>query len=268
MEWKNIYRGMAMGVSDIVPGVSGGTIAVILGIYDQFIASINGLFSKDWKRHLAFLIPLALGMGIAIVLFSHVMKWLLNHHDKVTFYFFIGLIVGILPYLFREVRVEKELEWYHFLLMLAGIIGMFLLPEGPKENAIITDFQFSTYVLLFISGILASAAMILPGISGSFVFLVIGVYETIIHAVSAMNIKILFIAACGIGIGIIFMSKLIHYALKYYRTATFSFLIGLVIGSIYKIFPGWSESFGQLFISVIVFAAGLLVAYGLGKIEH
>src|SRR5699024_12193684 len=96
MEWKNIYRGMAMGVSDIVPGVSGGTIAVILGIYDQFIASINGLFSKDWKRHLAFLIPLALGMGTAIVLFSHVMKWLLNHHDKVTFYFFIGLIVGIL----------------------------------------------------------------------------------------------------------------------------------------------------------------------------
>src|SRR5699024_7034092 len=147
---------------------------------------------------------------------------------------------------------------------LAGIIGMFLLPEGPKENAIITDFQFSTYVLLFISGILASAAMILPGISGSFVFLVIGVYETIIHAVSAMNIKILIIAVCGI----IFMSKLIHYALKYYRTATFSFLIGLVIGSIYKIFPGWSDSFGQLFISVIVFAAGLVVAYGLGKIEH
>src|SRR5699024_7865174 len=107
-----------------------------------------------------------------------------------------------------------------------------------------------------------------PGISGSFVFLVIGVYETIIHAVSAMNIKILFIAACGIGIGIIFMSKLIHYALKYYRTATFSFLIVLVISSIYKIFTGWSKSFIQLFIYIIVYAAGLVVAYGLGKIEH
>src|SRR5699024_12791296 len=134
-----------------------------------------------------------------------------NLYDIVTLYFFIVFIVCILLYLFSEVRVEKDLKWYHFLLMLAGIIGMFLLPEGQKENAIITDFQFSTYMLLFISGILASAAMILPGISGSFVFLVIGVYETIIHAVSAMNIKILFIAACGIGIGIIFMSKLIHY---------------------------------------------------------
>src|SRR5699024_1765441 len=137
-----------------------------------------------------------LGMGIAIVLFSQVMNWLLNHHDIVTFYFHIGHIVRIVPHLFGVVRVEDAIEWYHFLLMLAGIIGMLLLPEGPKENAIITDFQFSTYVLLFISGILASAAMILPGISGSFVFLVIGVYETIIHAVSAMNIKILFIAAC------------------------------------------------------------------------
>src|SRR5699024_11318501 len=116
--------------------------------------------------------------------------------------------------------------------------------------------------------ILVRAAMILLLISCLFVFLVIGVYETIIHVVSDMNIKILFIAACGIVIGIIFMSKFIHYALKYYRTATFSFLIALVIGSIYKIFPGWSESFGQLFISVIVFAAGLVVAYGLGKIEH
>src|SRR5699024_8028411 len=165
MEWKNIYRGMAMGVSDIVHGVSGGTIAVILGIYDQFIASINGLFSKDWKRHLAFLIPLALGMGTAIVLFSHVMKWLLNHYDKVTFYFFIGLIVGILPYLFREVRVEKELEWYHFLLMLAGISAMCFIPKGQKDKSIITDLHFSTYVLLIISGILAIGAMILPGIS-------------------------------------------------------------------------------------------------------
>src|SRR5699024_11828871 len=113
-----------------------------------------------------------LSIGNSIILVRHGMKMLINHYDKVSFYFFIGLIVGILSYLFREVRVEKELEWYHFLLMLAGIIGMFLLPEGPKENAIITDFQFSTYVLLFISGILASAAMILPGISGSFVFLV------------------------------------------------------------------------------------------------
>src|SRR5699024_1639672 len=101
---------MAMAVSDIVPGGSGGTIAVILGIYDQSIASINGLSSPDWKRHLAFLFPLPPGISIAIVLFIHVPTWLLAHDDKVTIYFFTGLAGRILPYLSRQVRVAKELE--------------------------------------------------------------------------------------------------------------------------------------------------------------
>src|SRR5699024_9875358 len=92
MEWKNIYRGMMMGASDLVPGVSGGTIAVLLGIYDQLIASINGLFSKDWKKHLSFLIPLVLGVGSAILAFSHLISWLLKNHESLTHYFFLGLI--------------------------------------------------------------------------------------------------------------------------------------------------------------------------------
>lgn len=268
MEWKNIYRGLAMGISDSVPGVSGGTIAVIMGIYDQLIAAINGIFTKDWKKHLSFLIPLAIGAGLGLFAFANVMDWLLNYHEKVTFFFFTGLIIGILPFLFREVRAERELAWYHFLLLLAGVVCMVLLPVDMTENAVITEFDVSTYVLLFLSGILASAAMILPGISGSLVFVVMGVFRTVIHAVKTLDIKILFIVACGIGIGIILMSKLIHYALKHFRTATFSFLIGLVIGSIYKIFPGWADGFGQMSATVIVFAAGLIAAYVLGKVEH
>src|SRR5690625_3791444 len=96
MEWKNIYRGMIMGISDVVPGVSGGTIAVILGIYDRLIAAINGVFTKEWRKHLAFLIPLAIGVGLAIFLFSHLMNWLLENYERPTFYFFLGLIIGIL----------------------------------------------------------------------------------------------------------------------------------------------------------------------------
>ena len=268
MEWKNIYRGMAMGASDIVPGVSGGTVAVILGFYDQLIAAINGLFSKDWKKHVQFLIPLAIGVGLALFAFSHLMNWLLDYHEKVTFYFFLGLIIGILPYLFREVRADKEMEWFHVLFLLAGIGAMLLLPESAKETAVISDISFSTYVLLFASGFLASAAMILPGISGSFVLVVLGVYKTVIHAVSTLNIQILLVVAVGIGIGIILMSKIIHYFLKHFRTATFSFIIGLVIGSIFLIFPGWADSFGQMMATVLVFAGGLITAYVLGKIEY
>src|SRR5690625_6399571 len=88
VEWNNIYCGMAMGISDVVPGVSGGTIAVILGIYDQLIAAINGLFTRKWKSHLSFLVPLAIGMGLAIFTFSRVMNWLLKYHEQLTYYFF------------------------------------------------------------------------------------------------------------------------------------------------------------------------------------
>src|SRR5699024_5672036 len=90
MEWKNIYRGLLMGASDVIPGVSGGTIAVLLGIYDRLIAAINGFFSKEWKKHLTFLIPLGIGMATAVLLLSRVIEWLFNHYPAPTnFFFFI-----------------------------------------------------------------------------------------------------------------------------------------------------------------------------------
>src|SRR5690625_4230808 len=100
MEWKNIYRGMVMGISDVVPGVSGGTIAVILGFYDRLIAAINGLFTRQWKKQLNFLIPLVIGVAIAIFSFSRVMNWLLAHYEQTTYYFFLLLFFGILSFLF------------------------------------------------------------------------------------------------------------------------------------------------------------------------
>jgi putative membrane protein len=268
MEWKNIYRGMVMGISDVIPGVSGGTIAVILGIYDRLIAAINGLFSKEWKKHVRFLMPLAIGIGMAIFLFGRLMNWLLTHHESLTYYFFLGLIVGILPFLFRESNKQGSFKGHHFLFLGIGIIVMFLLPDNNGGGIVIQELSFSTYILLFFAGFLASAAMILPGISGSFVLVVIGVYKTVIHAVSTFDVKILFVVALGIGIGIILMSKVIHYCLKYFHTATFSFIIGLVIGSIYVIFPGWAQNVTILVSSVVVFAGGLLVAYMLGKVEY
>src|SRR5690625_807950 len=101
MEWRNVFRGMAMGVIEVVPGISSGTFAVLLGIYDRLIAAINGLTTRYWKRHIGFLIPLVIGMGIAIFSFSHVMTWLIENHIQPTYYFFIGLILGVLPFLFR-----------------------------------------------------------------------------------------------------------------------------------------------------------------------
>lgn len=154
MEWKNIYRGLMMGASDVIPGVSGGTIAVLLGIYDRLIASINGLFSKEWKKHLGFLIPLGIGIAGAVLLLSRLIEWLFKDFPGPTQFFFLGLIIGILPYLFRQADVKANFKVNHYILLIIGAVivsGMVFLHES--EGVVIEEFTLSTYVLLFFPGL-------------------------------------------------------------------------------------------------------------------
>ncbi|ASK61274.1 DUF368 domain-containing protein [Virgibacillus phasianinus] len=269
MEWKNIYRGMLMGASDVIPGVSGGTIAVLLGIYDRLIAAINGIFSRDWKKQLGFLIPLGIGVGIAILLLSRLIEWLFEHYAGPTQFFFLGLIIGIMPYLFHEADAKQTFRVKHYILIVIGAIivgSMAFLQAG--EPGVIENIATSTYILLFFSGIIASSAMILPGISGSFMLLIIGVYPTIIGAISNLQLDIIAVTGVGIVIGILVMSKIINFFLENYRHATFALIIGLVIGSIFVVFPGFPANTSFLIASVVTFATGLLVAYILGRVEY
>lgn len=269
MEWKNLYRGFIMGGTDVIPGVSGGTIAVLLGIYDQLIAAINGIFSKDWKRHLSFLIPLGIGIVGATFTFARVMEWLLINQPVPTFYFFLGLIIGVLPLLLNVADAKSTFKVHHIIILLVGavLIGSMVF-LNDEEGAIITTKTLSTYILLFFSGALGSAAMILPGISGSFILLLIGVYPTVISAVSNFEFDVILVTGAGILIGIILMSKVINYLFNHYRTGTFAAIIGMVIGSIFVVFPGWPVSNALVFISLVTFAAGLAGAYILGKVEY
>lgn len=269
MEWKNIYRGLLMGASDVIPGVSGGTIAVLLGIYDRLIAAINGIFSKDWKKQLGFLIPLAIGVGAAILLLSRLIEWLFEHYAGPTQFFFLGLIIGILPYLFHEADAKHAFETRHYVLLVIGAILVGLLAFIQSgDPGIIENMTTSTYILLFFSGVLASSAMILPGISGSFMLLIIGVYPTIIGAISNLQFDIIAVTGMGILIGILVMSKIINFFLQRYRHATFALIIGMVIGSIVVVYPGFSNTNSLLILGVLTFAAGLFVAYVLGRVEY
>src|SRR5690625_3688360 len=144
MEWKNLYRGFIMGGTDVIPGVSGGTIAVLLGIYDRLIAAINGIFSKDWKKHLGFLIPLGIGVVIAIFTFARVMEWLLDNHPGPTFYFFLGLIIGVLPLLFNVADAKNTFKIQHVIILVIGaiLIGSMIF-LNDEEGAIITSRTMS-----------------------------------------------------------------------------------------------------------------------------
>ncbi|WP_087974512.1 DUF368 domain-containing protein [Oceanobacillus rekensis] len=269
MEWKNLYRGLIMGASDVIPGVSGGTIAVLLGIYDRLIASINGLFSKDWKKHLGFLIPLGIGILTAIFLLANVIEWLFEHYPGPTQFFFLGLILGVLPYLFYKAEAKNNFKTKHYVLLLIGVVVVASMAFfNPNEGNVIENVTASTYVLLFFSGFIGSSAMIIPGISGSFMLLLIGVYTTIISAISNLQLDIIAITGLGIAVGFIVMSKVIAYFLSNFYTGTFAVIIGLVIGSIFVVYPGWPTSTSFVLLCVVTFAAGLFVAYILGRVEY
>ncbi|ARK20548.1 DUF368 domain-containing protein [Sporosarcina sp. P26b] len=261
MEWRNLYRGFLMGISDLVPGVSGGTIAFILGIYDQLLISISGFFSKDWKKHIGFLLPLGIGMGATIVLFSKVISYLLKHYHEPTQYFFLGLIIGVIPFVSKQAGLKQNFKLHHIILMLLVAAALastaFLNPIAPIT---ITHLTVKSTIILFLSGWAGSMAMLLPGVSGSFVLLLLGVYATVITAISDFNIPIIIATGCGIVFGFIISSKVIRYLLSHFHTGMFAVIIGLILGSIFVIFPGMPESGTPFVMSVIAIVLGLLIA--------
>ena len=232
MEWKNIYRGILMGISDLIPGVSGGTIAFILGIYDRLLESISGFFSRDWKKYLGFLVPLGTGIAITLLLFSRVIEYLLEQHYEATQFFFMGLIIGVIPYIMKQAEVKKNFTARHLIILV--VIGAVLAATAfiPTEDnlAPITSLTLPVFFLLFFSGWLASMAMLLPGISGSFILLLLGVYSTAINALSTLNIPIAMAIGAGVIVGFIVSSKAIQYLLEHFTYVTYAAIIGLILG--------------------------------------
>lgn len=261
MEWRNLYRGFLMGISDLVPGVSGGTIALILGIYDQLLISISGFFSKDWKKHIGFLLPLGIGMGATIILFSKVISYLLKHYHEPTQYFFLGLIIGVIPFISKQGKARNNFKFKHMVLIVVVAAALaatsFMKPVDPL---IITQLTGKNAIILFLSGWAGSMAMLLPGVSGSFVLLLIGVYASVITAISDFNLPIIIVTGIGIVFGFVISSKVIRYLLSNFRTGMFAVILGLIIGSIFVIFPGIPESGTPYVMSIIAVALGLIVA--------
>lgn len=260
MEWKNIYRGILMGISDLIPGVSGGTIAFILGIYDRLLESISGFFSREWKKQLGFLVPLGIGIVITLLLFSRFIEFLLENHYEATQFFFMGLILGVLPYIMKQAEVKKNFTARHLviLLVIGAALASMAFIQTDENIAPITDLSLPTFFLLFFSGWLASMAMLLPGISGSFILLLIGVYSTAINALSTLNLPIVLTIGAGVMVGFVVSSKVISYLLEHFTYVTYAAIIGLIIGSLFVVFPGFASDTATLVTSLITFVVGLV----------
>ncbi|HCY6967172.1 TPA: DUF368 domain-containing protein [Staphylococcus aureus] len=274
-KWINILKGFAMGTSDLVPGVSGGTIALLLGIYNQFIASISGIFSRRFWPSFTFLIPIIIGMLLAMGSLSNLFNYLLSQHHIPTMFFFGGLIIGIVPYLLKISNYKTSFTTKHYMMVIAGIailIVITLMNNSDKHAGETLTLSTGLIIKYFIAGMCASSAMLLPGISGSFMLLVFGVYGTVMLAISEVvklnfaGLPILLAVGFGVLAGFIISSKIIQYFLTHHKLMTFALIIGFVVGSLFAVFPGLPTNIVMWFVSLVVFIIGFIVILTLGRI--
>ncbi len=233
-----------MGAADVVPGVSGGTIAFITGIYEELINSIKSInltaiklllsfkLAEFWKAiNGTFLISVFIGVGISVFSLAKGLEYLLHHYPILVWSFFFGLIVASAIYVARSIK-----RWKADTIIggLAGIVIAYLI-------TVITPAEANTsYWFIFLSGAIAICAMILPGISGSFILVLLGMYKFILSAVGDMNLAVILTFLVGAAVGIIAFSNVLSWLLKKYHNTTIAVLAGFMVGSLNKVWP-WKE---------------------------
>ncbi|MBD0849980.1 DUF368 domain-containing protein [Maribacter arenosus] len=234
-------KGMAMGAADVVPGVSGGTIAFISGIYEELITSINNVdpallkiwknegFNSFWKKlNGNFLVALFLGIFISLFSLATLVSWLLENEPILLWSFFFGLVAASIFFVGKEIA-----KWNLatvIMLLLGAAIAYFITTLPASENA-------SSLPYLFMSGALAVCAMILPGISGAFILVLLGSYKTILDAVHEREIKVIVTVALGAIFGLLSFAKLLKWMFSHYKNLTLALLTGFILGSLNKIWP-------------------------------
>ena len=279
-------KGMAIGIANAIPGVSGGTIAFVLGIYEKLTYSIStlptALIKLKWKdiiESLKILIPTFLGAAVSIFLFLNIINYLFSNYPIPTKIFFVGLVLGSFPF------ITKTVEEYNLKVFFAFFLGAFIMAifvyfdinepeinEAVGETVSSSNFSFVYGIKLFFCGIAAAIAMVIPGISGSLLLLILGEYENISYFVSNMtsnlnNIYPLIFLGIGILIGIFLISKLITILIQKYRSMLFGFVLGILIVSFLSLWPNiTSLSIPILAATVLSMCLGFLVAIVMEKI--
>ncbi|TLX76589.1 DUF368 domain-containing protein [Labilibacter sediminis] len=248
---SNIFKGMAMGAANVIPGVSGGTIALITGVFERLInaikafdlKAINLLFSgkfKEFAKHidLWFLISLFLGVGIAVVTLARLFKYLFVAYPVFIWAFFFGLVLASIYF------VGKTVTKWNFSSIATFIIGSVI---AISISVLTPASENDSMIYLFICGVIAICSMIIPGLSGSFVLILLGNYQLVmINAVSELNMKILLPVAAGAGIGLVAFSHFLSWLLKKYHNQTIAMLTGFILGSLGILWP-WKEAITQTF---------------------
>jgi putative membrane protein len=274
-----------MGVANIIPGVSGGTIAVVFGIYEDLMEALGNFLTDKTKRwqYIKFLTVLFAGALVSIVSLARVLSWSFEHYPLPTVYFFLGLIIGSIPVVIKSHPDMKpsSTRVIAFLIGLVAVIALALMQHGSggeTAGAVIVSLNTGDYLYFIFSGAIAASAMIIPGVSGSFILILLGVYWKVLGALSGLTstlfsdgftaemitkVSALGSLFVGVVIGILIFSRIMSWALKHYPAVTMYMILGLIVGSIYQIFPGFEMSL-QGIISLVTLTIGIVISLKFG----
>lgn len=266
------FKGFLIGLANIIPGVSGGTMAVSFGIYEEIIEIASNIF-KNFKKNMAFILPIGIGAVIAIALLSNVITICLDKYQVATPLLFVGLILGGLPAIVKNIgkKITKPTNLIVFSITILFMLFIYLGIKDAKDVDF-TNVDAIGYIILFIVGAIAAITMVVPGISGSFVLMLIGYYKPIVKTVSDLthfnnvihNLCILIPFVFGALFGIISVSKLIKYCLKKYPEQTYSSIVAFVLSSVVLIiYPllNVSASITELIVGIVLLLMGSILTY-------
>ena len=268
-----ILKGIVLGISFILPGVSGGVLSVVMGIYDKLIEAVSHFYESwaNFKRYFNFLFFLGIGGIISVLVLTNVIEYALNKIPVITILLFVGLIVGGVPQLFN--KIKNEVSFGNILLMFIGI-GLLVIMSfttGGAGNQVI-DTSLISMIKMFGIGVLSSATIVIPGVSGSFLLMVIGYYEPLLRIVNEItsftnlynNIIVMIPFGIGLVIGAIVIAKLIDFCLNKYPIKTYYVIIGFVIASIIEVFLSvfnYNFTLLTMFIGLVLMVVSSIVVY-------
>ena len=265
------FNGILMGVANVIPGLSGGTLLLLTGIYPRFI-EVFGSFSPKtirdyrWKENIIFIMIIAIGALLSIFATSKIMSWLLESYNVPVYLLLIGLIIGSIDIITKKIDFKSNSSRYAFVSGIILIVLIIILSRffgNPSTSA-----EDQGVFLLISAGALASATMVLPGVSGSMLLLLLGLYKPVVDSVSSLKIMNILFIGIGAIVGILFASRLIKSLLDKHSSATYAFLFGLIMASLVDLFPlSIFNTFNVFIIGIIALIFGIILGKGLKRLE-
>lgn len=271
-----ILKGFILGIANIIPGVSGGTLAMTMGIYEDIIKSISSIL-KTPKKSLKLLLYLGIGAALSILILSKLLNYTLTNYAFATTLFFIGLIVGGFPLLLRKAKGHKvSLGYLLSFLSTTSLVIILRLLQTTENTVSLNNVSLFTMIILLLVGMLAASTMVIPGVSGSFVLMLIGFYKPILNTISNItkinllghNLLILVPFGIGVLLGIVITAKLIEYLLKKYEIYTYYGIYGFILSSILVLILNvYNKATGipEVVVGILLVLLGTFIGYKLGE---